>query len=297
MDNQLNGRLMHPFVFHVDRVLPLKDVRLSPGQAGLFHGWGVFTTMRVLEGVPFAFERHWNRLSRDAEKIQLPLSVTERTLKQAVQQLIEANRIQSGVIRVYFIHNKVTMWQSDESFPPVDLVIYSIDMPGRNGPTQLTIMPHGRHTVNPLTGTKVISWLNNVWHYDHARRRGFEDAIVLNERSEVSECTAANIFCVHKGSVSTPLASSGCLRGVTREILLEAAPKGGIPIAERTISVPELLAADEVFISSTTRNVQEVERIDDHRFPSAPGEVTSQLAQIMAKYVQDYLRANSRSAR
>jgi branched-chain amino acid aminotransferase len=285
---------MHPFVFHVDRILPLKDVRLSPGQAGLLHGWGVFTTMRVLEGIPFAYERHWNRLARDAEKIQLPLSTNEKTLKDAVHQLIEANHVQSGVIRIYFVYNKVTLWHSDESFPAVDLIIYSIDFPTRVGSTQLTVMPQGRHTGNPLTGTKVTSWLNNVWHFDQARRRGFEDAIVLNERGEVAECTASNVFCVHKGVVSTPPISSGCLRGVTREILLETCPRAGIPIAEKPISVPELLAADEVFISSTTRNVQPVDRIDDRRFASTPGDTTARLAQVMAKYVREYLTTHSK---
>lgn len=281
---------MHPFVYHNDRLLPLSEVRLSPGQAGLLHGWGVFTTMRVYDGAPFALDRHWNRLARDAEKIQLPLTHTQEAVGDALRELIAANRVHTGCIRIYFVLNKATLWHSDESMPRVDLIIYSIDLPTRVGPTQLTVMVNGRHAANPLTGTKVISWLNNVWHVERAHRQGFDDAILLNERGEVAECTASNVFCIQDGSVSTPPPSSGCLCGITREILLEIAPIGGIPIVERTLSVDELLDSEEVFISSTTRHVQPVARIDERRFSNTPGALIGRLTQMMSVYVSDSLR-------
>ncbi len=288
---------MHPFVYHNDRLMPLDQVRLSPGQAGLLNGWGIFTTLRVYDGVPFALERHWNRLERDADRIQLPLSHTPSALREAIRQLIAANRVQSGCIRVYFIFNKATLWQSDEPFPPVDLIVCSSDLPARVGAAQLAVMPHGRHAANPLTGTKVTAWLNNVWHVEQAHRQGFDDAILLNERDEVAECTAANVFCVHGGTVATPPSTSGCLLGVTREIILEIAPPAGIAIVQRPIFVGELLAADEVFISSTTRNVQAVACIADTTLRSAPGPVTERLASLVSDYVNDYLRRGRPRAR
>jgi len=281
---------LHRFVFHNDRVLPLTEVRLSPGQAGLVNGWGVFTTMRVYEGVPFAFERHWNRLSRDADRIQLPLSYGSSAAQDAIERVIAANAVQSGSIRIYFIHNRGSMWSSDESFPAVDLIVYSGDLPARVGPTQLALMPDGRHAANPLTGTKVTAWLNNVWHLEQARRNGFEDALLLNERGEVAECTAANVFCVRRHGIVTPPSSSGCLRGVTREILLELAPQAGVAASEQPISREELYAADEVFISSTTRQVQAVVGIGEKRFASAPGPITQRLARLFSDYVNDYVQ-------
>ncbi len=281
---------MHRFVFHNDGILPMAEARLSPGQAGLLNGWGLFSTLRVYEGVPFAFERHWNRLARDADRIQLPLSHTASAARDAIDRVIAANAVQSGCIRIYFVFNRGTMWQSAEPFPPVDLIVYSSDLPVRVGATQLALMPDGRHAANPLSGTKVTAWLNNVWHLEQARRSGFEDAILLNERGEVAECTAANVFCVRGGAIVTPPSSSGCLLGVTREILLEIAPRSGIDISERAISPAELYGAEEVFISSTTRNVQPVARVAAKEFALAPGPITQRLAGLMSDYVKDYVQ-------
>jgi branched-chain amino acid aminotransferase len=284
---------MHKFVFHNDRLLPIEQVRLSPGQAGLFHGWGIFTTLRVADGVPFAFERHWNRLARDASRIQIPLMVDSGAVRNFVGELIAANQIKSGCIRIYFVFNKATIWHSDESFPPVDLIIYSTDLPARVGPTQLAVMAHGRHAANPLTGAKVTAWLNNVWHVDQAHQRGFDDVILLNERDEVAECTAANIYCVKGQTVRTPPESSGCLLGVTREILLEIS-EDEIDLVEQALSLDDLYNADEVFITSTTRNVQPVGRIEDKSMPRATGVVTERLACLFSQYVTDYVtRARS----
>lgn len=280
---------MHRFVFHNDRVLPLGEVRLSPGQAGLLNGWGLFTTVRVYEGIPFAFERHWNRLARDADRVQLALPYGAADTRKAVDQVIAANSIQSGSMRIYFVRNGGSLWRSDEPLPEVDLIIYSSDLPARVGSVQLSLMPHGRHAANPLSGTKVTAWLNNVWHLEQARRAGFEDAILLNERGEVAECTAANVFCAKAGALVTPPVSSGCLRGVSREIVLELAPRAAIPIAERTLSPDELFAADEVFISSTTRQLQPVARVGDHLFAPVPGPITQRLAKLFSDYVKEHV--------
>ena len=280
---------MHPFVFHNDRVLPLGEVRLSPGQAGLFNGWGLFSTLRTYDGIPFAFERHWERLARDADRTQISLPQGPNAVRKAIDQVVAANRVGAGCVRVYFIANKATIWHSDEALPAVDLIIYSTDLPARSGPARLALMPDGRHAANPLTGTKVTAWLNNVWHAEQAHRQGFDDAILLNERGEVAECTAANVFCVRDQAIVTPPSSSGCLRGVSREILLEIAPAAGINIAERALSVSELYEADEVFISSTTRGVQPVARIADQQL-SVPGPLTQRLAGLFSDYAREYVR-------
>jgi branched-chain amino acid aminotransferase len=280
---------MHKFVFHNQSLLPIDRVRLSPGQEGLLNGWGLFTTLRAYDGVPFEFERHWNRLVRDADRIKLPLQHKSDELRDCVVQVIRANNVQSGAIRVYLIYNKVGIWHSDEPFPTVDLIIYSTDLPRREGSTELALMPHGRHAANPLAGTKVTAWLNNVWHLEQAHKRGFDDVILLNEHGEVAECTAANVFCVQGSAVRTPPSQSGCLLGVTREIILELAPQAGISILERPLTSQELYQADEVFITSTTRNVQAVRRIEDVHIRQSFGPVTKQIADTFSNYVEHYV--------
>ncbi len=280
---------MHRFVYHNGRLLPLDQVRLSPGQAGIINGWGVFSTVRVYQGQPFALERHFRRLSRDAKLLEIPLPVDYDRLHRAIRELIHANKADESCIRIYFIYNKVGIWRSDEPFPTTDMVLYTIDLPQRTGPTQLALVPHGRHAANPLTGTKVISWLNNVWTVEtKAHHRGFDDVVLLNERNEVAECTAANLFIVKGGKVTTPPLTTGCLAGVSRAILMEIAAEAGAPIEERAFDVVELSLADEVFITSTTRQVQSVDRIEEITYK--PGPVTEHMAALFQRYVDDYVR-------
>ncbi len=280
---------MHPFVFHNDRLLPIEQVRLSPGQAGLINGWGVFTTVRTYRGQPFHLDRHFDRLARDSKILEIPLPFGYEEVRERLMKMAKANQLGDACVRIYFVHNKIGIWKSAEKFPTVDLIMYSIDLPKRTGPTQLGLTAHGRYAAHPLTGTKVISWLNNAWMVETlAHHRGFDDVLLLNEREELSECTAANIYIVKDGKASTPLLSSGCLAGVSRATLLELATKAGTPIVQRAIPKDELFTADEVFITSTTRQVQPVSQVEDHSW-NAPGPVTEKFAQMFEAYVQEYI--------
>jgi branched-chain amino acid aminotransferase len=143
---------------------------------------------------------------------------------------------------------------------------------------------------------KVTSWLNNVWNLAEAQQAGFDEAVLLNERGEVTECTAANIFCLQKGRILTPPLSSGCLEGVTRGILMEIAPKAGFPVVEQTLLSADLMASEEVFISSTNRNLLGVGEIAGRHFSQAPGPVTLQLETAFASYVTEYCAARRASS-
>ncbi len=281
---------MHPFVIHNDRLLPIEQARLSPGQAGVINGWGVFSTVRTYRGQPFRLDKHFERLSRDSKLLEIPLPCTFDELRERFTRLVEANKVTEACVRVYFIHNKVGIWKSAEQLPTVDLIMYSLEVPERSGPTQLALGPHGRYAAHPLTGTKVTSWLNNAWMVEtQAHKRGFDDVLLLNERDELSECTAANIFLVKDGKTSTPPLKAGCLAGVSRLTLMELAAKAGTPIIERAIPKDELYGADEVFITSTTRQVQPVNQVEDHNW-NAPGPVTDNFARMFGAYVDDYIR-------
>lgn len=280
---------MHRFIYHNDRVLPLEEVRLSPGQAGLINGWGIFSTVRVFDGIPFALERHYERLARDAARIQLPLKASQSEVRDAMQQMLQANRIGNACVRIYFIFNTIGIWKSAEPFPQVDLIMYAMDVPERVGPTTLSVQENGRHAAHPLTGTKVTSWLNNAWMVEQAHRRGYDDALLLNERGEVAECTAANIYCIRGGDVATPPLSSGCLSGVSRAILMEEGPRIGVPVTERVLKLEDFYYADEVFITSTTRHVQPISHIEKRAMKQAPGPVTQKLAKLFEEYVKEYL--------
>lgn len=288
--------MIHRFVFHNDRVVPIEEVRLSPGQAGVINGWGIFTTVRIVEGVAFAFERHWHRIERDASRTHIPFSFKMETVRGQLSEVIRTNRVTEGCARVYMIYNQAGFWRSDENFPPVDLILYTAPLPSYSEPARLALREHGRHAASPLSGVKVTSWLNNVWSLYEAQQAGCDEVVLLNERGEVAECTAANVFCVRDGRVWTPPLDSGCLEGITRDILLEIGASAGVPVAERVLRPEDLYSADEVFISSTNRSMIAVGEINGHKIKSAPGPIMQKLERVFASYVRDYIAAHTQPA-
>jgi len=285
--------MIHRFVFHNDRLLPVGEVRLSPGQAGLLNGWGLFTTVRIYEGIPFAFERHWKRLQRDAERTHCPFPFEENVVRGQLGEVLRANQVREGAARIYMIYNQVGFWRSDEDFPRVDLLVCSADLPSYREPARLGLREDGRNAASPLAGVKVTSWLDNVWNYYEAQQAGFDEVVLLNEHGEVAECTAANIFCVKGGRVATPPVSAGCLQGITRSVLLEIGAGAGAPVEERVLRPEDLYAADEVFISSTNRSMLGVSEVNGHAIAAAPGVVTLKLEKAFGEYVRQYLEARS----
>jgi branched-chain amino acid aminotransferase len=280
--------MIHRFVVHNEKLLPIEQVRLSPGQAGLLNGWGLFTTIRVVEGIPFAFERHWHRLERDAARTHCPFPFEPETVRAQLGEVLRANHVQQGCARIYVIYNQVGFWRSDEDFPRVDLILYSAGLPAYKEPARLGLREHGRYAASPLAGVKVTSWLTNVWNLNEAQETGLDEVVLLNERGEVAECTAANIFCVRGGRVLTPPVSAGCLEGVTRGVLLEIGAAAGASLEERTLLPEDLFVAEEVFISSTNRNLLAVGEIEGRKI-GAPGPVTKKLEKAFDRYVREYI--------
>jgi len=281
--------MIHRIVHHNGHMQPIEQTRLSPGQAGLLSGWGLFTTLRVFHGVPFAFERHWRRLEKDAARTRVPFAFDAERVRGQLMELVRANEVVEGTARIYAIYNQVGFWQSDEQAPQVDLLLCTAGLPPHHEPGRLDLREHGRHAASPLAGVKVTSWLNNVWNFAEAQARGFNEVVLLNERGEAAECTAANIFCVRRGTVETPPLSAGCLEGVTRGLLLELAPQAGVPMIERTLRPADLFSADEIFITSTNRSLLGIGEIAGHIYAAAPGPVTQKLEKMFVAHMNDYV--------
>ena len=281
--------VIHSNVFHNESLLAIGKVRLSPGQAGLICGWGLFTTLRIFHGEAFAYERHWRRLEKDAAIIHLPMPYSSAKVRLNLHEVIRANQVTEGSARIYLVYNQVGFWQSDEKNPEVDLIIYTAPLPQYHEPVRLALRAQGRHAASPLAGVKTTSWLQNVWAVGEAQKEGFDEVVLLNERGEIAECTAANIFVVKNGKVLTPPLNSGCLEGVTRGILFEIAPEAGVAVIEQALHPEDLYSADEIFISSTNRNLIGAGEIAGHKIATAPGPVTHQLNDLFDAYVADYV--------
>ncbi len=282
--------MIHHYVFHNEDLLAIDKVRWSPGQAGLICGWGLFTTVRIAQGEAFAYERHWRRLEKDAALTRMPLAYSGAKVRVHLQEVIRANKVVEGCARIYLVWNTVGGWKSDEKMPDVDLVITTADLPQYPQNVRLTVREQGRHASSPLAGVKTISWLNSVWAVAEAHREGFDEVVLLNERGEVSECTAANIFVVKKEKVVTPPLSSGCLEGVTRGVLMEIAADAGTSITEQTLRPDDLYSADEVFITSTNRNAIGVIEIAGKTIANGQtGKVTRRLDEAFEAFMNDYV--------
>ena len=290
--------MIHRYVFHNDELRPVEKTRWSPGQAGLICGWGLFTTVRIVRGEAFAYERHWRRLEKDASLTRLPLSYSGARVRVMLQETIRGNNVKEGCARIYLVWNTVGGWRSEEKMPDVDLVITTADLPHYPDIARLTVREHGRHAAHPLAGVKTISWLNSVWSLAEAHDQGFDEVVLLNERGEVSECTAANIFAAKNGKVITPPLSSGCLEGVTRGVLMEIAGEANTSVVEQTMRLEDLYNADEVFITSTNRNAVGVKEIAGHAIADGKtGPITQKLDEAFEAYINDYVERRLATSR
>jgi branched-chain amino acid aminotransferase len=289
--------VIHRHIFHNEALLPIEKARLSPGQAGLVCGFGLFTTLRIARGEAFAYERHWKRLEKDAAITHLPMPYSGAKVRVHLHEVIRGNRISEGCARIYLVHNNVGYWKSGEARPEVDLIMTTADLPSYREPVRLALREHGRHAASPLCSVKTISWLDNVWSIGEATREGFDEVVLLNERGEVSECTSANIFTVKDGKVFTPPLNSGCLEGVTRGILFEIAPEAGISIVQQALHPQDLYGADEVFITSTNRNVISVGSIAGHVIANTAGAMAKRLNDLFDAYMTEYVERRLAAAR
>ena len=280
--------MIHRFVLHNDSIREASAELLSPGQVGLLSGWGVFSTLKVVEGVPFAFERHWARMTRDAAALRVPLPDDPQPIRRKLLELIDANRANSAALRLVVVRNTGGLWSGPSNGRKSDVIALTADFKDWGSGVKLAQVENARHAACPFSGTKILSWAMNLAWLESAQARGFDEALLLNERGEVAECTSANIFAAVGSQVWTPPLSSGCLPGVTRQVLLEEIHPPGIEIIEKALLPSDLEAADEVFITSTTRDLLPVLEIEGKRMGMVE-HVRAALQSKFSEYVEKYV--------
>ena len=279
--------MIHRHIVFNDQVRDSSERLLAPGQVGLLAGWGVFSTIRVLDGVLFAFERHWARMVKDAALFHVPMPCTAEEGQRRLLELVEANRAYNASLRVVVVRNDGSVWAGPTERRS-DLIALTSDLHHWGRGVKLAMIPQARHAASPFAGTKILSWAMNLTWVEEAQAKGFDEVILLNERGEVAECTSANIFIAKENQVWTPPISSGCLPGVTRGVLLDEVRVPGFAIGEKVILPAELESADEVFITSTTRELLPVLEIEGK--PIKQGDRARNALQAeFSKYVERYV--------
>lgn len=258
------------------RLVPLADAKVSVLDHGLVVGDGVFETLRVYGGVPFAWSRHIDRLCVSAQGLGLALpDVTE--LRAAADAVLRANALTEARLRITVTGGVAPpgSGRGDEA-PTVFLLAFPIEPPALT--VDVVIAPWTRNENGALAGLKTISYASNVRALAYAHERGAGEAIFANTHGNLCEATGSNVFVVRDDVLLTPPAHAGCLLGVTRALVLELARQLRIATAEQDIPIGALAGSDEAFLSSTTREVQPIAHVDDTPLRAVGGSVSTRLA-------------------
>lgn len=247
---------------------------------GLVVGDGVFETMMIIDGTPFAMGRHLARLHRSAAGLGLSIGWTDEALRNAATELIAANDARRRRCRLTVTggSNSLGSGRDDTSTSTVILALGPLNKPAPSA--SVMTVPWSRNPNSATAGLKTTSYAENVIALAAAHARGGDEAIFADTAGNLSEGTGSNIFLVRDGQLLTPALSTGCLAGVTRALVLELT--GAI---ETELPLAALASAPEAFLTSTTRLVQPIASVDDVALGTAPGPVTAAAAAAFATLI------------
>jgi branched-chain amino acid aminotransferase len=265
------------------QLVPADEAGVSPFDHGLLVGDGVFETLRVYDGVPFAWTRHHQRLVRSAGGLGLTAPGSQE-LRAAVDSVLAANGVTEGRVRLTITGGPSPLGSERGDGPPTVIVMSA---PATQWPAtvDVVIVPWSRNERGAVAGLKTTSYAENVRALAYARERGAGEAIFLNTRGEVCEATGSNVFVIRDGVVRTPPADAGCLLGVTRALVLELCAEHGMPAEETALGPSALVDADESFLTSSTREVQSIGRVDGRALPAAPGPTGDKLGALLTELI------------
>ena len=254
-------------------LLEAESARISPFDHGLLVGDGVFETLRVYDGVPFAWTRHAARLVRSAEGLGLAVP-SEPDLRKAAASVVDANRVREGRVRITVTGGPSPLGSERGDAAPTWVVAASPMTPWP--PTvDVVLVPWVRNERSAVAGLKTTSYAENVVALARAHDRGASEALFANTVGQLCEGTGSNVFVVLDGELHTPPVSSGCLAGITRALTVE-----WTGAKETDLPMDVLHSAEEIFLTSTLRDVQAVRRVDGRDTPGAPGPVTTKAMRV-----------------
>jgi branched-chain amino acid aminotransferase len=287
------------------RVSDQEHASISIFDHGFLYGEGVYETLRTYNGQPFLFERHMRRLRRSADMLALSVPLNDLQIDARFRETMAAAGLPAGSREAYIrilVTRGIGELTYDPAATPVPSVVVivkpHVDPPRdvfERGVT-VSLVPIVRNhpgTVNPLI--KSNNLLNNALAMQEAFRRGGYEGIMRNYKGELAECTQSNLFIVKNGEALTPPVDAGLLPGITREFLFEVGADVGIPVREAILRDADLFGADEVFLTSTTREAVPIVQVDDRTIGSGtPGPVTRALLEGFRRKAQELTRSAAR---
>lgn len=262
------------------------DARVSATDHGLTVGDGVFETCQVRDGAAVALTRHLRRMARSADVLGLRLP-PEELLREAVREtLAAAGPMLLGRLRITLTGGAGPLGSDRGDAAPTLLVAVTAAAPWP-AVTRVVTVPWTRNERSAIAGAKTTSYAENVVALAEARRRGAQEALFANTRGELCEGTGTNVVVVLDGALVTPPLSSGCLAGITRELLLEWGAGEGLPVVEKELPLSVLAEAEDVLLTSSTRGVQPQAEVDGR--PLRNGDVARAAAAVFERRLADDL--------
>ncbi|HSP92640.1 MAG TPA: aminotransferase class IV [Vicinamibacterales bacterium] len=275
------------------RIVAEQDAMISVFDHGFLYGEGVYEVIRTYGGELFLVDRHFRRLRASASMITLDVGMSDGALDVIVRETVAAYRASAGgavggrevLARILLTRGIGEMSYDPSKSPHPSLVVIVKGLV----PPQASAYDRGvavslvsvvrNHPASVDPRIKSNNLLNNVLAMQEALRRGpFFEAIMRNVRGELAECSQSNLFLVKDGTVRTPALDAGLLAGITREFVEEVAVEAGIPVVDGALRDEDLFGADEAFLTSTSKEIVPIVRVDDRVIGSgAPGAVTLRL--------------------
>jgi branched-chain amino acid aminotransferase len=272
------------------RLYDKEDAKISVYDHGLLYGDGVFEGIRSYGGKVFRLEEHLDRLWDSAKAIWLKIPMTKEALSQAIYDTLKANNLSDGYIRLVVTRGAGTLGLDPNrtSDPQVIIItdkiaLYPAEM-YEQGLKIVTVSVVRNHPAALSPRIKSLNYLNNILGKIEGMNAGCVEALMLNTKGEVSECTGDNIFLVRKGELLTPPIEAGILDGVTRQAVIELAKTAKIEVREIPLTKHDVYIADECFLTGTAAEVIPVVKLDDREIGDGkPGPITRDLREQFHK--------------
>lgn len=259
------------------RMVDKRSAKVSVFDNSVLYAEGLFETFLAIGDNPVFFEEHMDRLFNGAVTIGLTIPVPRRRLLSWLRRTLRAHPSRIKKLRMTVTSGESARWLGRQGRPQIILSAAPHIMP--TDPFRLLVSSFRVDHMSEFRQIKTLSYAIHAAAIKQAQQRGYDDAILLNQRRNIAEVTSANVFWVENGRTFTPPAEAGCLEGVTRRVVLREAARLGITVREKRCSLPRLWQADEVFISSSLKLVIPVAevRFENKTYRFKPGPVSQEL--------------------
>jgi len=275
---------MPRIIFMNDRLVPEEEARVSVFDHGLLYGDGVFEGLRSYSGRVFRLDAHLDRLWDSARAISLEIPLTKDVVAKAVNDTLAANKLVDGYVRLLVTRGAGSLGLDPNRTknPQVIVIADTISLYPQEfydkGLRIVTAATQRVHSAALSPRIKSLNYLNNIMAKLEGLQAGCVEALMLNHKGEVAECTGDNVFVVRSGRLLTPPPDAGILEGITRGAVMELAHAAGIDCREATLTRYDLYTSDECFLTGTAAEVIPVVEIDGRKVGSGmPGPITSRL--------------------